>query len=34
MVVKVDSEIKQLVFEMRRCPEQRVIQVLASMGAD
>jgi hypothetical protein len=33
MVVKVGPEIEQLVFEIRRCPEQSVIQVLASKGA-
>ena len=34
MVVEVGPEIEQLVFEICRCPEQRVIQVLASKGAD
>jgi hypothetical protein len=34
MVVEVDPEIEQLIFEICRRPEQRVIQILASQGAD
>jgi hypothetical protein len=34
MVVEVGPEIEQLVFEIRRRPEQSVIQVLAPKGAD
>ncbi len=34
MMVEVCSEIEQLVFEIRRGPEQRAIQVLASNRAD
>ena len=34
MVVKVGSEIEQLVFEICRRPEQNVIQILPSNGAD
>jgi hypothetical protein len=34
MVVEVGSEIEQLVFQICRRPEQRVIQILASKGAD
>ena len=34
MVVKVGPEIEQLVFEICRRPEQRLIQILASQGAD
>ena len=34
MVVEVGPEIEQLVFEIRRRPEQDVIQILAPMGAD
>jgi len=34
MVVEVGPEIEQLVFEVRSRPEQRVIQILASNGAD
>jgi hypothetical protein len=34
MVVKVSPEIEQLVFEICRRPEQHLIQVLASQGAD
>jgi hypothetical protein len=34
MVVEVGPEIEQLVFEICRRPEKRVIQILASKGAD
>jgi hypothetical protein len=34
MVVEVDLEIEQLVFEICRRPEQQVIQILAAKGAD
>jgi len=34
MVVEVGSEIKQFVFEIYSRPEQHVIQILASNGAD
>jgi hypothetical protein len=34
MVVEVGSEIEQLVFQICRRPEQLVIQILASKGAD
>src|SRR5205807_7339363 len=34
MVVKVGPEIEQLVFEICRRPKQRMIQILASNGAD
>src|SRR5215469_18457969 len=34
MVVEVGPEIEQLVFEIRCSPEQNVIQILASKGAD
>jgi hypothetical protein len=34
MMVEVCSEIEQLVFEIRRCPEERAIQVPASNRAD
>jgi len=34
MVVEVGPEIEQLVFEICRRPEQQVIQILASNGAD
>jgi hypothetical protein len=34
MVVEVGPEIQQLVFEIGSCPEQRLIQILASKGAD
>jgi hypothetical protein len=34
MVVEVGPEIEQLVFEICRRPEQQVIQILASKGAD
>ena len=34
MVVEVGPEIEQLVFEIYRRPEQRVIQILASQSAD
>jgi hypothetical protein len=34
MVVEVRPEIEQLVFEICRRPEQGVIQILASKGAD
>ena len=34
MVVKVDPEIEQLVFEICRRPEQQVIQILSAKGAD
>jgi hypothetical protein len=34
MVVEVGPEIEQFVFEICRGPEQRVIQILASNGAD
>jgi hypothetical protein len=34
MVVEVGPEIEQLVFEIGRHPEQHVIQILASKGAD
>ena len=34
MVVEVGPEIEQLVFEIRRSPEQNVIQILPSNGAD
>ncbi len=33
-VVEVGPEIEQLVFEICRRPEKRVIQILASKGAD
>ena len=34
MIVEVCPEIQQLVFEIRRRPEQRAIQILASNRAD
>ena len=34
MVVEVSPEIEQLVFEICRCPEQQVIQILSAKGAD
>jgi hypothetical protein len=34
MVVEVGPKIEQLVFEICRRPEQQVIQILASKGAD
>ena len=34
MVVEVGPEVEQLVFEIHRRPEQHVIQILASNGAD
>jgi hypothetical protein len=34
MVVEAGSEIEPLVFEICRRPEQRLIQILASKGAD
>ena len=34
MVVEVGPEIEQLVLEIRRSPEQNVIQILPSNGAD
>jgi hypothetical protein len=34
MMVEVCPEIEQLVFEIRRGPEQRAIQILASNRAD
>jgi hypothetical protein len=34
MVVQVGPEIVQLILEIRRSPEQNVIQVLPSNGAD
>ena len=34
MVVEVGPEIEQLVLEIRRTPEQNVIQILPSNGAD
>ena len=34
MIVEVCPEIEQLVFEIRRRPEQRAIQILASNRAD
>src|SRR6266480_796534 len=34
MVVEIGPEIEQLVFQICRRPEQRVIQVLAPKGAD
>jgi hypothetical protein len=34
MVVEVGPEIEQLVFQICRRPKQRVIQILASKGAD
>jgi hypothetical protein len=34
MVVEVGSEIEQFVFQIFRRPEQHVIQILASKGAD
>jgi hypothetical protein len=34
MVVEVGPEIEQFVFEIYRRPEQHVIQILASKGAD
>jgi hypothetical protein len=34
MVVEVGPEIEQLVFEIGSRPEQGVIQILASNGAD
>jgi len=34
MVVEVGPEIEQLVFEIRRSPEQNVIQILSSNSAD
>jgi hypothetical protein len=34
IVVEVSPEIEQLVFEICRRPEQRLIQILASKGAD
>jgi hypothetical protein len=34
MVVEVGPEIEQFVFEICRRPEQHVIQILASKGAD
>src|SRR5205809_7374761 len=33
MVVEVGPEIKQLVLEIWSCPEERLIQILASNGA-
>jgi hypothetical protein len=33
MVVKIGPEIEQFVFEICSCPEQRLIQILASKGA-
>jgi hypothetical protein len=34
MVVEVYPEVEQLVFQICRRPEQRVIQILAAQGAD
>jgi hypothetical protein len=34
MVVEVGPEVEQFVFEIYRGPEQHVIQILASNGAD
>ena len=34
MMVKVGPEIEQLDFEIGRCPEQRMIQILSAKGAD
>jgi hypothetical protein len=34
MVIEVGPEIEQLVFQICRRPEQQVIQILASQGAD
>jgi len=34
MVVEVGPEIEQLVLEIRRSPEQNVIQILPPNGAD
>jgi hypothetical protein len=34
MVIEVGPEIEQLVFEICRRPEQQVIQILTSQGAD
>ena len=34
MIVEVCPEIQQLVFEIRRRPEERAIQILASNRAD
>jgi hypothetical protein len=34
MVVEVGPEIEQFIFEIRRRPEQRLIQILTSNGAD
>ena len=34
MLIEICPEIEQLVFEIRRGPEQRAIQILASNGAD
>jgi hypothetical protein len=34
MVVEVGLEIEQLVLEIRRSPEQHLIQILPSNGAD
>jgi len=34
MVVEVAPEVEQFVFEICRRPEQQVIQILASNGAD
>jgi hypothetical protein len=34
MAVEVGPEIEQLVFEICRRPEHRVIEILASKGAD
>jgi hypothetical protein len=34
MVVEVRPEIEQLIFEICSGPEQRVVQILASNGAD
>ena len=34
MVVEVGPEVEQFVFEIYRRPEQHVIQILSSNGAD
>ncbi len=34
MVVEVGPELEQFVFEVRRRPEQQVIQIFASQRAD
>ena len=34
MVIEVGSEIEQFRFEICGCPEQHVIQILASNGTD